>query len=886
MTRLGPTDYRAPPRLARMLLALRVPREEREFVKGDLDEGHAAQLRRHGAGAARLWYWRQVVSLLRYPHSSRPTPAVPRPRGPSMSSLWSDLRFALRALRRAPFFSSMVIVTLLIGIGAVSAVFSLIYPVLLAEPPYPEPERLVMIWERTKTGERDNVGFLTGEDVRRESSSLASLALISSWGPVVQAGEEARRLNGARVSHQFFRTLGVAPWLGRDFAPEEDRYDTRQVVLLSHALWRRLYGGDSSIVGRTTLINGTAYLVAGVMPPGFRDLLSPQAELWAPLGYQAEQPWACRTCHHLRAVARLKPGVTLAAATRDVERVLAVLRARYPTEYGSVGAAMPTLRSQLSGDVRPPLLALFVAVALLLLLACANVGNLFLGRAGERENELAIRLALGAERGRLVRLVTLEAVVLSLLGGGLGVAAGWVTLKAVLSVGAIPPQLLGRITLAWPVLGFALVATALGALTGGTLPAVLAVRESKLADFRAGGRALLGRIRHRLRNVVVVAEVALAVLLLAGAGLQVRSLRKTLAVETGFEPERVAVLDVALRGAKYDSAGSTRSYYRALLSEAEALPGVASVAVTSQLPLGGNFDANGVHLEDHPAANPEEDPSAQRFAVSPGYFTTMGITVLRGRGFTPADREGAALVVVLNRSGVERLFGKEDPLGRRLKVGGIDGPWRTVVGIVEDVRHLSLEGPLESQVYLPFDQNAYEESDLSLVAQSRGGPPALAGLAGVARRLDAGVALSELRGMDEVIGTVVAPRRLALLLIGAFAGIAVALALGGLYGVIAASVIERVRELGLRAALGATPGRLVGMILARGLTLALAGTAIGLGGLLAAQRLLTRFVFGVPVGDPVTLVGVTLLLGAVALLACLVPAIRATRVDPLIAMRE
>lgn len=804
-----------------------------------------------------------------------------------MGTLLMDLRTAWRGLRRTPLFATLVTLTLAIGIGATSAVFSVVYPIVLAEPPYPDADRLVMVWERDPNGDRDNLGFPTGDDIRRETSAFQSLAMISFWTPVVAGGDGPEQLVGARVSHEYFATLGVSPAIGRDFTADEDTPQTRRVVILSHGLWMRLFGGDSSIVGQTAAVNGTTYLVTGVMPAGFRDLLLPQAELWAPLGYDLSLSYACRTCHHLRAVARLRDGVTLSAAALEVDAFMHTLRERHPTEYGQVGALVPTLKSQVTGNVRAPLLGLFGAVLLLLLLACTNVANLFLGRTGDRQGDLAIRMALGARRGRLVRLVALEAVVLAVLGGAAGILAAISGTRLLLRVMAVPEALASRAEVSLPVVLTALAATTLAALLGGTLPALLALGESALADVRMGTRAVVGRARHRLRNGVVIAEVAIAGLLLAAAGLQVRSLQRTLAVDTGFEPDGVLTMALSVVGPKYTAAGTSREFYRGLLRESAGVPGVQRVAVVNQLPLGGNYDASGVHREDKPSANPEEDPGAQRFAVSTDYLDVMGIRVLRGRGFTPADREGTEPVMLLNRSGADRMFGTDDPIGKRIKVGGMDGPWRTIVGIVEDVRHLSLEGAVENQMYLPFDQNAYEEPALTLVARVAGRAGTVARpLTALVRRIDPDVAVSQVRGMPDVVASVVAPRRMALSLVGGFAVIALVLALGGLYGVMAAGVAERLREIGLRAALGATPGGLVRLVVRRGIGLALAGAAIGTAGFLAARRLVARFVFGVSPSDPLALGGMVLLLGVVAVLASLVPAARAARVDPQTILRE
>lgn len=886
MTTRSPIDYPAAPRLTRVVLALRVPRGEREFVKGDLAEGFAAARAAHGTWRARLWYARQLVSLLGVPWRREGSPRQREMEKP-IHAIASDVRFALRSLRRAPLFSALVVLTFAIGIGATSAVFSVVYPVVLAQPPYPRPDRLVMIWERDPSGDKNRVGFLTVDDIRRETRVLASAAMIGSWTPVVRAGDDARRVIGARVSWNYFSTLGVRPALGRDFAPDDDTPVTRQVAMLGHRLWITQFGGDSSVVGTTASINDVEYVIAGVMPAEFQNLLSPEVEIWSPLGYAPETSSACRTCRHLRAVARLRDGVSLDAATHELDGFLRTLRERHPDEYGSVGAHVTPLQEELAGDYRAPLLGVFGAVALLLLLACANVANLFLGRASERHTDLAIRLALGAKRSRLVRMVSLEAGLLALIGGGLGVALAWRGSAALVSAMSVPAAIASRVEMAAPVVLCALALTAVCAIVSAALPAFLALGESSLADIRAGARGVLGRARHRMRSAVVIAEVALAVLLLAGAGLQVRSLREALAVRTGFDPNEVLTMEVTLRGQQYATDGASRNFYRRLIEEARGIPGLHGAAVVSQLPLGGNFDGFGVHREDKPAENPSDDPGAQRFAISPAYLDVMRIAVLRGRGLTPADREGAEFVMLINRSGAERIYGSDDPLGKRVRIAGNDGPWRTIVGIVDDVRHLSLEGEPENQIYIPFDQHPWEELDLAVVARANGDAASLTQpMTQLAKRLDAGVALSRVRPMDAVIGEVASSRRLALSLVGGFAIIAVVLALGGLYGVMTASVAERVREIGLRSALGATPGRLVQHVLTRGLLLTAIGIAIGISGLIAARGVVQRFVYGVSAGDPVTLASVVVLLAVVAIVACIVPAARAARIDPIVAMRE
>jgi putative ABC transport system permease protein len=882
----GATDYPAVPRLARWCLALRVPRAEREFVAGDLEEGFQAIHAASGFWSARFWYWRQVWSMLRtsWGKAARRQPING---GTSMSSWLPDIRAAARSLRRAPLFSALVILTLTIGIGATSALFSALYPVVLADPPFSDSDRLVMIWERGPNGEKNNLGFPTGDDIRRETRSFSSVAMTAGWGPTLHVEGAVEQVNGARVSHEYFSTLGVRPRMGRDFRPEEDTPGTRRVVILSDALWRRSFASDSTIVSRTVTINATSYVVAGVMPPDYHDLIRPQAQIWTPLGYEGSAPPACRTCQHLTAVARLRDGVPHAAALQEVDAFFRTLRERHPTQYASTGAFLPTLKAEVTGDVRAPLLSLFSAVLVLMLLASTNVANLFLGRAGERQGELAIRLALGAERGRLVRMVALESVILAAAGGALGLLVAALGTRVLLDVMAVPAALAARVQMTPPVALFALLVTSLSAVIGAALPAALALGESALTDVRMGTRAVVGRVRHRMRNAIVVAEVALAGLLLAGAGIQVRTLQRVLAVDTGFDPAGVLTMQLYVLGPRYEEDGASRRYYRQLVDRLASLPGVEGAAVASQLPLGGNFDGSGLTREDVPTANPEDVPGVQRFAVSTTFLEVMGIGVLRGRGFTPTDREGSLPVVLINRSAAERLYGSTDPIGRRVQINGSHTPWRTIVGIVEDVRHLSMEGAVENQLYLPFDQHSWEEPALTLVTRVTGSQAiAERTVAAAARELDPGVALSGVLSMNQVIGRSVAPRRLALSLVTGFAIIAIILAVGGLYGVMAASVTERVREIGVRAALGATPGRLVRRVVGNGLVLTSIGAAIGLALFLAAGRIIDRFVYGVAASDPVTLAGVALLLVAVALLASFVPAVRAARADPLVTLRE
>lgn len=884
-----PNDFRAPPRVARWLIGLRVPLREREFLFGDLAEGFAARAAQDGEWRARAWYWRQAISVFRMPFpatATLPSPP-PRRRDRSMSSYWSDFKFVMRSIGRAPLFSILVVFTLAVGIGATSALFSVVYGVLLAPPPYPDPDRLVMLWEKEPDGTRSNIGYLSFDDIRRESRSFSSMAALTQWLPVLRVGDESRPLVGSRVTHEFFSTLGVHPMLGRDFAVGDDRMDTRNVLILGHDLWKRVFNGDPAIVGRTLQVNGRGQTVIGVMGPDFVDYLSPTAEIWAPLGYDASLSSACRSCRHLRGVGRIRAGVAPDAAERELDGILRSLKNRYPTDYGSVGGVTQSLQDQATGNMRPALLALFGAVALLLLLACANVANLYLGRTGERQAELTVRMALGAVRSRLVRLVTLEALTLSVVGGGLGVLSAWAGTRALVSLLHLSSALQERISGAPPVLLCALVLTTVSALVGGTLPALFAIRDSALADIRLTARSMVGSARHRLRNSVVVGEVALALLLLVGAGLQLRSLQRVLGVRTGFTATGVLTMQLGLIGPRYSDDASIRNYYRRFIEAVDAVPGVQGAAVASQLTLGGNFDGVSVHREDKPSPNPEDDPAAQRFAVSNNYLAVMRIAVKKGRGFTAEDREGSPEVVLINESMAKKAYGADDPIGKRIRIFGTDGPWRTIVGVVDDVKHLTLEKDVEYQIYLPFDQNPYAESGMSAVVRTSVAPAGLSsGITRVARGLDPDVAITGIKTLEDVVATATQGRRVALSMVGGFALVALLLAMGGLYGVVSASVTERTREMGLRSALGASPKRLLQLVITRAVGLTVVGVVLGVVTVLAVQRLISGLLFEVAPTDPATLAAVAGLLGAVALVACLVPAWRAARADPMAALRE
>jgi putative ABC transport system permease protein len=688
------------------------------------------------------------------------------------------------------------------------------------------------------------------------------------------------------VSADFFRVLGVQPALGRDFLPEEDSPTARAVVLLGHSLWQRRFGGDPSIVGRTVTLSGDSYEVVGVLPADFESLLAPEAQVWRPLGYDVSQSWACRTCRHLRAVARLAPGLSVAEADEELDALSARYVALHPTEYEAAGMRLEPLREQVVKQARPALGLVLGAAVLVLLIACANVANLSFARAVRRAPEFAVRNALGAGRWRSARQLLIESVVLGIGGGAAGLLAGLWCVRTL--VGLAPPELprLSAVGVDGGVLLFTGLVAVGGGLAFGVLPAAVAGRTDLTRRMGAGQRVAGSRRRRALRSGLVVSEVALALALTAGAGLLVRSLDHLFAVDSGFDPAGLLTMEVQAVGPAYDEDGAVLAMQARLLDAVGSVPGVASAGLVSQLPLGGNFDRWGVRIEDKPLSNPAQAPGADRYSVTPDYIPTMRIPVLRGRAFTPADRTGTVPVVLINQTFVDRDWPGEDPIGKRVQLGAPDSPWRTIVGVVGDVRHSGLDTPPAPQIYLPIAQSPWADALVALVVRSDGAAASLGGLVSRAVwSVDGSLAISRVLPAPELIRASAARRRFALQLFAAFAAVALLLAGTGIFGVLSGAVSERTREIGVRTALGATRRDVLGLVIGQGMRIAGLGLVLGIALALGAARLLRGLLFGVQPGDPATLLAVSVILGVVALVACAVPAVRAAHTDPVRALR-
>jgi putative ABC transport system permease protein len=730
------------------------------------------------------------------------------------------------------------------------------------------------------------MGFATFKDLERDSKSFASMAVLSEASATISGGEQPERFMSNRVSSGYFDVLGVHAALGRALRAEDDVPNTPRVVVLSNALWENRYGGDTAIVGRTITLNDLPYIVLGVMPADFEDVLRPDAQLWTPLRYDVSFPYACRDCRHLRMVGRLKPGVNARGAATETDGIFQRILRDFPDKYSSTGLLLPTLQSDLTQNVRPVLYTLLGAVLLVLLIACANVTNLLLARATQRQGEFSVRAALGAGRGRVVRQLLTESLVLAGLGGVAGILAAVAGVTALVALS--PPGLprLASIHVNAPVLLFALAIVTVVGIVFGLVPAMHATRADLHEGVKQGTRRTAGSSRLT-RASLVISEVAIAIVLLVGSGLLLRSTERVFAVSPGFDPSGLLTMQVLTNGARFADSKVTRTFYAQALDAVRRVPGVESAAMTNQLPMSGDYDGQGAHIQAHPSANPADDPGPFRYAVSPGYLETMKIPVRRGRTITEQDTEGAPGVVLVNESFAKKYWPGEEALGQRLSLQDpVKGPWLEVVGIVADVKQLSLSSAKIDGAYVPEAQWGYADSPMSLVVRARGDPAALtAAVRQAVWSVDKDQPIVRIALATRLISQSEAQRRFALTLFEAFAFVALVLAAAGIYGVLAGTVTERMREIGVRAALGASRTDIIAMVVRQGLGLTALGAVIGIAGALGLSHLIASLLFGVSPLDPVTYIVVILLLAMVALLACLMPALRAARVDPMETLR-
>ncbi|HEY4358738.1 MAG TPA: ABC transporter permease [Acidobacteriaceae bacterium] len=810
----------------------------------------------------------------------------------SLESVWADLRYALRQMRRSPGFVATSILILALGIGASTAIFSAVNPILFQPLPYPQAGRVMAIWEMTN-GDPRAVTFATFHGLSEQSRSFQAMAVMRVWQPTMTSADQPERFEGQRVSSGYFRVLGVAPALGRDFQPADDVSRGPNVVILSDGLWRRRFGGDSSIVGHQVRLNDTMFTVLGVMPGGFENVLSPAAELWAPLQYDPSLPLDGREWgHHLRMAGRLQPGVSPQQARGELETILQPLTQRYAKGFNSAGGPpkgmlVNSLQSDLTQSVKPALLAVLGAVALVLLISCVNVTNLLLARGVQRRGELAVRAALGASPKRLIRQLLTESLLLASFGGALGLVLAMFGSQAIVALS--PPELprIHAIHFDGAVFAFAFGITTLIGIVVGLIPAWNARRDSLQAGMQHGSRRTAGG-HQWTRSALVIAEVGCTVVLLVSAGLLLRSMRHLFAIDPGFDSANVVTMQVQESGRRFTDDAVRQRFYTSALDAVRQVPGVVSAGFTSQLPLSADRDVYGVEFEQDGDGGPD---GAFRYAVTPGYVESMHIALSRGRLLNDRDIAGAPVAVLLNESFAKRKFGSKDPIGQRVRVGLDAGhaerPWATVVGVVGDVKQESLAVRDQDEFYLPTSQWAWVDNALSLVVRTRGDAAALApAVRSAIWSVDKDQPVIRVATMDNLLLESEAQRRFVLLLFEAFALVGLVLAATGIYGVLAGSVTERTREIGVRTALGASRTNILSLVLRQGMTLLAVGVVIGMLGAVAAGHAIVAMLYGVPQIDPVTYAGVIALLIGVAAVACFVPARRAASVNPVDALRE
>jgi len=809
-----------------------------------------------------------------------------------MESLGQDLRYGLRVLLRAPGFSAAAAIALALGIGANSAIFSVVQAVLLTAPPYRDPDRLVMVWEhnRPRAKQSNVVSPANFLDWREQSSAFSAMAaLYDSLTHLTGAGDP-EELPFQGVSANLFSTLGVQAELGRSFSAADGQAESEPVVVLSHELWQRRFGSDPALIGRSVTLSGKSRTVIGVLPPGFHlfvkemSLTGKPPQLWMPIAFEPED--RIRRGRYLRAIARLAPGVSLEQAQSQMDTIARRLERQYPDFNTGWGVRVVPLASQLTGEIRPALLVLLGAVGFVLLIACANVANLLLARAATRSREIAIRRAIGAGRGRIVRQLLTESTLLAVVGGALGLLLAQWGLQSLLAL--TPADLLGvhQVDLDWVVLGFTLALSLLTGLLFGSAPAWALSRPSLVDPLKDGGRgAPRGAQRMEPRSLLVIAEAALTLVLLVGAGLMIRTVWQLQSVDPGFQADNLLTARILLPSSKYGEEQQRIAFFRQLVERAEALPGVRAAGAVNFLPLAGPGSATSIVVEDHPAPPAGEEPVADVRVITPGYFRTMGIPLLHGRNFSARETTEMSHVVLINQTMARQLWPGKDPLGRRVTIHMKDeNVPSAIIGVVGDIRHDGLDVPVRSMVYWPHPELA--TSWMTLVIRTGSDPLSLApSVQRAVLELDRELPIADVRTMAQLLAHSLARVRFATLLLVLFALVALALAAVGIYGVMSYAVAVRTREIGIRMALGARAADVLRLILGRAVILVGVGLGLGLVAALALTRLMESLLYGVSATDPVTFLSIPLLLMAVALIACYVPARRAARVDPMIALR-
>jgi putative ABC transport system permease protein len=809
-----------------------------------------------------------------------------------MNTLLRDLRYSLRLLLKSPAFTAAAVFSIALGIGANTTVFSVINAVLLKSLPYKDPASLMLVWgdsgEHTLK-KHNQVSATDVADYRSQTTAFEDVATYAGWFPIMSGDSEAERIPAIQVGDGFFKVMKGEPLLGRVFTPEEQQDGKDFVVVLSHALWQRRFGGDPNIVGKSVLLNARPYNIVGVMGQDFRPLpetlVSPEGQFYRPVAETYDD--SARDERHLRAIARLKPGATIAQAQNELDVITKRLQEQHPTTNKNQGAAVVSITDEIVGGIRPTLWLVFGAVIFVLLVACANVANLLLARATVREKEITIRSAIGAGRGRLVRQLLTESFLLSLVGGALGLLfAIWGT-GLVASAGAQINPMLQNTQIDWRVLGFTFAISIITGLIFGLAPALQSSNPNLVESLKESGRGSgASGHRNRLRSALVVSEIALTLVLLVCAGLLIRSVMRLKNVDTGFNPKNILAMNIGLPAAKYPKPENQIAFYKQVTERIAALPGVKGAATTTVLPLSDNFDGRGLLVEDQPRARGEEI-SVDLYVTTPEYLRAMEIPLLKGRALTEQDTSDSFKVALINKTMAAQLWANQDPLGKRIRFPGSEKnpqPWRTVVGVVTDVAQYALDKQPPMQMYLPHQQ--FPTSFNSIVVKTVGDPVAMTNA--VRREIqavDKDQAVFKITTLEQLLNQSILIRKFFMTLLLVFAVVALILAAVGIYGVMSYVASQRTHEIGIRMALGAQARDVLKLVMGNGMALALMGVVLGLVAAFAVTRVMAGLLFGVTATDTATFVTVSVGLIAIALLACYIPARRATKVDPLIALR-
>jgi putative ABC transport system permease protein len=803
----------------------------------------------------------------------------------AVDSLLKDLRYAARTLRARPGFTLTAAAMLAVGIGGSTAIFSLASAVLLGKLPFRDPERLLMVWNDASA-----IGFprtdLTPASyaaLRAENQVFEELAAVGQNAFTLTGGGEPEKVEGRRVTASFFPVLGIAPRLGRVFGPDDDRPGADRVTVLSHGLWQRRFGGDPEVVGRDILLNGEKYTVIGVMPAGFQFFES-YVGLWVPAAFGPNE-LTNRGGHYLNVVGRMKTGVDVQRAQADVATIAARLVRDFPDQ--EFHAFVVPLREQLLGDARRPLIVLVLAITSVLLITCANIAGLLLARAASRGREIAVRTAIGATRGRIVRQLLTESFLLATIGALPGVfVASW-ALSSLQPL--IPPTLALGVhpTLDARALAVALALSAATGLLFGLAPALQLARSDLSEALRHGGRGSTGAAHRTLRSALVVAELGATVVLLVGAGLLGRTLYHLRYADLGLQPERLLTLRTTLPPQKYDEPSRRAQFYEAVLERVQHLPGVLSAGYSTSVPLEWKGGTSGFVPEG--PVDPKRSYDANHRQVSADYLRTMGIPMRRGRAFERTDGARSQPVAIVNEAMARQYWPGVEALGKRFRIGDASNPWITIVGIAGDVRQMGLDAPVKAEMYLPYSQISDQPwfAPRDLVVRTTSDPMSLVpAIRQAIRAVDPEQAVSNIRTFDEVLDEEVVQRRLAAGLVAAFAALALLLASLGVYGVLSYFVTQHTAEIGVRLALGASRRDIFGLVLGRGMALALTGTGLGVLSALALTRFVSSLLYGIRAADPATFGSAAAVLTALAFVACYLPARRAVRIDPMVAMRR